>query len=386
MEVPLTVASLDHRPERRDALLACAVLAVATASALALLRFVPYQYGPESRHYLLSSQAQVLAAIMALSISVPLMFGALSRYLPSAGAYLIHSLVFIGYTGLYAVSIVVSLWLLRSECVGALWVEASLALGIVCLLSVIPWLFWVAGRMNPVGHVNLVFARASRLTRKEPTPTWTGRFEELMGTAAQFASVACQDGAVQYLDHALIGMTVLLFSDNIERESHYASIARRYLANFARAHAADELGGAELPNALVLVGFKAYVQQEGRMPTRIAETVAVILGHIASRHGRPEVPTKSALIALWIMGAASFVSASSDRESSRVLARAVADIEESREPRAVLRMLALTSARQWVAERDDADELLPRFGPALVKFAQMVDSEAAERAAGQRGT
>jgi len=366
-----SLAQLEDRTHRREAAWPSALASALVVAALLAFLVWPGQYSPESRHYLLSSVAQVLAAVLALCVSLPLVFAGLSKYLPSAGYFIVRSRPFVSFVLFYVLSIIVPLVLLRFECAADAWVDLALLMAAVCLLLILFYVRWVSDRMEPLRHIRLVLARARRGMQHEATDVTATEFSEKLGLVMQFASVACKDGAVTYLDHALEGLLILMLSDNRRDDTRFTLEARDSLLTFARAHMDDEVGGTELSVVIQRTGFHTYGRLGERMPQRVADAVALLLGHVATS-SPPNMPSLVAMIALWTLGSA--VAASSGEDSGPVLTLAakMGEVERLCPEPIPLRRLVSEKASTWV--RLNAPDSVASFLAGSAEFARLVDS------------
>jgi hypothetical protein len=174
------------------------------------------QFGADGRYYLLSSIAQVLAAIVALSATLPLAFAGLSDYLPSFEERIVASWHFRGFVIMFAGSIALALILLCFACAHELLLVTSAATAIGCLASLVPYFVWIADRTRPKNHFDDLQACADELVRRHEKETQTSRLaepagevQEYLGLLVQTATVAAGRGASRYLGHALVD--ILLF-------------------------------------------------------------------------------------------------------------------------------------------------------------------------------
>ena len=191
------------------------------------------QFGADGRNYLLSAISQVLAAIAALSATLPLAFSSLSDLLPSFGERTVASWHFRAFIALFAGTIAFSLALLCFACAQVVLVAAALAVTIGCLAGVVPYFVWIADRSNPQRHLDLLVHRADSVAHRYASVTNEPRLaapanevEEYLGLITQVASVAVRRGTSSYLSDALIGVLMLWLK--------YDVLGVRWVANRCR--------------------------------------------------------------------------------------------------------------------------------------------------------
>jgi hypothetical protein len=337
-----------------------------------ILRHWTPQYTTESRHYLLSSSAQVLAAILALAITVPLMFAGLSRYLPSAGYFLVRSPLFLGYAILYATTIALSLGLLRFECAASTWTDIDLILSILCVVAVVPYVIWISSRMDPAKHIDLVLAKAGGLTQTPESATSVGKYEVLVGLTTQFASVASEDCAMRYFGYAIYGLLILMVSDDASNETHYSRTAFRSLSGFASAHAKEAVGGSSTVEAITSFGFGRYLREGARMSERVGRNFATILGYMAGQTPAEELPARVAMIAIWTIGPLALLPCGDNANVAQPLVEKAKLLEAKFGPqlRQVLVTAAMQNAESYCA---GSPEHMATFRGAASKFWHLVN-------------
>jgi hypothetical protein len=174
------------------------------------------QFGDDGRYYLLSSIGQVLAAVVALAATLPLLFASLSDYLPFCANRLVASWHFRGFCLTYIGSILFALALLCLKCSPAWLTVLAFAAAAGCLTSLLPYFLWIADRTRPRNHFDDVLSMADAIVLrydKETDPTVLAlpadEVLEHLELIVQAANVAAKNGASSYLSQALISL--LLF-------------------------------------------------------------------------------------------------------------------------------------------------------------------------------
>jgi hypothetical protein len=201
--------------DRRARCIWLAALAGAVVMFVAVSLAHP-QFGEDGRYYLLSSISQVLAAVVALAATLPLLFANLSDYLPFCANRLVASWHFRGFVIMYTGTIFFALANLCFKCAPHWLSVVALAAAASCLCSLLPFFLWIADRTRPKNHFYDVLSMADaivlRYDKVTDTTVLTEPADEVLEhleLIVQAASVAAKNGASSYLSQALISL--LLF-------------------------------------------------------------------------------------------------------------------------------------------------------------------------------
>jgi hypothetical protein len=167
--------------------------------ALAALRVFPPHYGRDSAHYLLSSLPQCLSAVLALTLTLPVALAGLSGYVLDEAQRMVRHRVFILYVVLYAGSILFCVVVLRWRQPVSWALDLAISLASACLLSLLFFARWVAGRIRPSNYIDRLMARIYRLAleagqRRKSTP----ELDEAISQAVNVARLAIRNGATHY--------------------------------------------------------------------------------------------------------------------------------------------------------------------------------------------
>ncbi len=210
-----------------------------TLLAFVALRLANPQFGSDGMYYLLSSISQVLAAVVALSVTLPLAFAGLSDYLPSFGGRIVASWHLKGFITLFTGTIAFALVMLCFKCAHELLLVAVMAAAAGCLAGLVPYLIWIAERTNPRRHFDCLLSSADTVVHRHAGASDLARLagpasevEEYLGLLAQTASVAAQRGTSIYLSDTLIGILIFWLKYDARGHGWAADRGRRAWGNF----------------------------------------------------------------------------------------------------------------------------------------------------------
>jgi hypothetical protein len=259
------------------------VAGVAALSFLALWR-ANLQFGRDGRNYLLSSTAQVLAAVAALSVTLPLAFASLSDYLPSFGERIVASFHFRGFVTLFAGTIAFSLVLLCFASARELLLVTAVAAAIGCLAGVVPYFIWIADRTNPQRHLDGLLSRADAIVRRHETITNlvtlagpANDVQESLGLMTQIASVATFRGTSSYLSDALIGVLMFWLKYDVRGVGWAADRGREAWGNFMVTNADNYLAVGTAGECASRIFVRQCWQGSMRPSARVFGDVAELL-------------------------------------------------------------------------------------------------------------
>ena len=191
-----------------------------TASAAAVVTFVAVwtanpQFGEDGRYYLLSSISQILAAVIALAATLPLLFAGLSDYLPFCANRLVASRHYRWFVAVFIGSIILALVVLCFKCAPPILTVVSLATAAGCLCSLLPYLLWIADRTRPKNHFDDLQSIADAIARTHEKVTDRSLLAEAAADVLEYlelltqaASAATLRGGSNYLGQALISVMV----------------------------------------------------------------------------------------------------------------------------------------------------------------------------------
>jgi len=251
------------------------------------------QFGCDSLYYLLSSISQSLAAILALTVPLPLVFVSLSEYLPNCAQRIAASWGFRLYAGLFIVAVAYALALLSFRHVCRELTLLGLAIAAGCLAGIIPYLLWVANRTKPLNHIDDLWHEADRIARSDAhaqgereTRTALTKISETLAYIRQIATVAARNGAPAYMDHALRRLLSFWMQHETASDPWAANLGRDAFRGWIISRVSDAAAAEEAIDLLC----KAIVDERWlkQIPLSVATTGAVT-GLLSEIHGREDV-------------------------------------------------------------------------------------------------
>ncbi len=161
-------------------------------------RLINGEPASDSPLYLLSSVAQSMATIVALTVTLPLAYHASARFVSGAMRYVVRSHVLVSYVVLYSVSIAIAPLALAYGTPPRALGDLTIALSFACVASLIPFIRWVSHTFRPESYLDEMLApdyrRLSALLKSEFTQGEAGpdRYSELQKVYESALSLACE--------------------------------------------------------------------------------------------------------------------------------------------------------------------------------------------------
>jgi len=225
--------------------LAWLIVPLPILAGIVICRVWTSQYADGAGLYFLSTASEVLAAVLAMTVAIPLAFAASSRALSGAPYFIVRSRVFLGYVLVFVLTTMYLLFLFRYRCASAVMLDIGLIATLACLATVLPYALWVERRTWPLRNIGEIFSRVRRAAVKTDDAHSRSEFDQLLSvalaSAAQGATTGVQDDMQQ-----VFGELVLLVHDS----SKYQEWARRASLDATRA-----LLDAHALNPIVAYGF-----------------------------------------------------------------------------------------------------------------------------------
>lgn len=293
--------------------------------------------GGDSSYYLLSTIAQSLAAIVALSVSLSLAYSASTKYVAGVVHFVVRSHVFLSYVLLNAVAITLSLVGLEYHTPPVLLSNLSLALCVSCLASIVPFMRWISHAYRPESYVNQVlmpeYLRWSELLTATPSdsPKRDLYYNELQKTyeaALGVASEASRNGATYYALMALEYVASAALGRGEAEPPMPTRLARNCFMNFMRGSAKEQVACEVALQALMLCFAAAY----GGVRTPSKHVVRFVLGMLrvaALENLQTESAVRGTVTLHWIVGLISLGSTEND-EVVRLIAVNTANVMASK--------------------------------------------------------
>jgi hypothetical protein len=292
--------------------------------------------GGDSPFYLLSSIAQSLAAIVALTVTLPLAYHASSKYVGGAVRYVVRSPVLVSYVVLYAVTIAIALLSLTYQHPPSALRNLAVALSFGCLASIIPFIWWVSHALRPEAYIDEVltpeYGRLSALlTSRSATPkAMSSHYSELQKvyeSALSLASEAARNGATWYAQVALTFVVAAAIGHDESTPSQASQLARNCLFNFLRGSTREQ-GAGEITGQAIMLSYCVAFAGRRTPSLHLANALLGMMLLIALETAQTESATGGAIAALWIIGLATL---GADAKSDSVDAIAVATARVMRE-------------------------------------------------------